>query len=269
MQNGAVITINGRPATVEAMRPLATANYGHFTLMQMREGGVRGFPLHLDRLDQGSRLLFGQGIDRALVTHHVRAATSGLAEATVRINVFTTMSLRGPVPGAPLDVMVTVTPPVAPDFRPIRVKSLPYRRDLPVVKHVGGFGLVVQRRLAQAAGFDDALFVDAEGEISEGSIWNIGFHDGTRIVWPAAPALLGITMLLLRHGLSRRGIPWEIARLTLADLPRFRNAFLCNSIAAGQPIAAVDGHGYAIDPDFTALLQACEAETPWRPAGAA
>jgi branched-subunit amino acid aminotransferase/4-amino-4-deoxychorismate lyase len=265
MPGGAVTTINGRPAAIDAMRPAATANYGHFTLMQMRGGGVRGWHLHLDRLDHGSRTLFGQRIDRRLVTRHVREAAAGTSDATIRVNVFTAMSLRGPVAGAPLDIMVNVTLPVAPDLRPLRVKSLPYRRDLPEVKHVGGFGLAWQRRLAQSAGFDDALFVDGAGEIAEGSIWNVGFWDGTRIIWPAAPALAGITMLILRHGLDRRGIPWEVRKITLRDLPGFHAAFLCNSIAAGQPIAAIDGHGFAADPALTTLLQACEAETPWLP----
>ncbi len=265
MEGGAVTTINGRPATVDGMRPLATANYGHFTLMQMRGGGVRGWGLHLDRLDHGSRVLFGKGIDRALVTRQVQEAAAGIADATLRINVFTAMSLRGPVAGAPLDVMVNVAPPVVPDLRPVRVQPRVYRRDLPEVKHVGGFGLAWQRRLAQQAGFDDALFVDDAGEIAEGSIWNVGFWDGARIVWPAAPALDGITMLLLRQGLDRRGIPWEARRVTLADLPGFRAAFLCNSIATGQPIAAIDQHAFAVDPKLTALLQACEAETPWLP----
>ncbi len=265
MAGGAVTTINGRPATVDGLRPAATANYGHFTLMQMRAGRVQGWGLHLDRLDHGSRTLFGQGIDRALVTRHVRAATAGGPDATVRINVLTAMSLRGPVPGAPLDIMVNVAPPVAPDPRPLRVQPRPYCRDLPEVKHVGGFGLAWQRRLAQQAGFDDALFTDGAGEISEGSIWNIGFWDGAGIVWPAAPALAGIAMLLLRQGLARSGIPWQVRRVTLADLPTFRAAFLCNSIAPGQPIAAIGDHAFPSAPDLAALLAACAAAPPWLP----
>jgi len=53
------VEIDGRPPSPEALQRFALDNLGHFTAMQVRDGRVRGLALHLDRLDHGSRQLFG------------------------------------------------------------------------------------------------------------------------------------------------------------------------------------------------------------------
>ena len=73
--------------------------------------------------------------------------------------------------------------------------SVRYQRELPALKHVGTFGLFQQRREAMAAGFDDALFLNEEGLVSEGSTWNLALHDGRQLVWPQAAALRGTVWL--------------------------------------------------------------------------
>ena len=57
------IEIDGRPPRIEDLQRLALENSGHFTAMQVRNGRVRGLDLHLARLHQGSRELFGVGLD--------------------------------------------------------------------------------------------------------------------------------------------------------------------------------------------------------------
>ncbi|MGH3852057.1 MAG: aminotransferase class IV [Pseudonocardiaceae bacterium] len=69
------------------------------------------------------------------------------------------------------------------------------RHALADVKHVGLFGSLRHRRIAQRNGFDDVLFTDAEGHIYEAATSNIGLIDGDQIVWPHADRLTGVTML--------------------------------------------------------------------------
>jgi 4-amino-4-deoxychorismate lyase len=249
---------------VDDLETLAFVNYGHFTALPVFPEGVRGLGLHLERLDRDAKVLFGHGVDGAEVCARVHAALAGHElPANVRVTVF--------VRDLPFDRMADLP---KPDFvvkvRPLRPSrpqharlcSSVYRRDLPAVKHVGTFGLLYQYRLAQQAGYDDAVFVDAEGRISESTVSNIGFFDGEKVVWPSAPALPGVQMRLLRNGL---GVPVEDREIRLRDLAGFRSAFLTNVINGAVPVASIDDVAFAPDPELMALLKAAYEANPWEP----
>lgn len=234
------VEINGRPATAEQLHRPAVHNYGHFTSMQVRDGRVYGFASHLRRLAESSRELFGRPVEADRIRELLHGALRDLPSAvSVRVNVF---SLTAD-PGEPVgpDVMVSVSSPsseVSDD--PWRVRTVRYERDLPHIKHVGGFGLHHQRVLAHAAGYDDPLFVDRRGRISEGAIWNVGFWDGESVIWPEAEMLPGVTMRVLASGLEESGVPSVRRPVTVEELPTFRAAFATYSICPGQPLAAID-----------------------------
>ncbi len=258
--------LNGAPASAADLSALALTNYGHFTAMQVERGGVRGLGLHLARLDASTRELFAQPLDGAIVRGYMRRALDGKDSASLRINVFSRELHRDRMaePARP-DVVVSVGAPRRIVASPVRLKSFRYERVLPHVKHVGTFGLFHHRRLAQLGGFDDALFVDASGMVSEASIWNIGFFDGRGIVWPDAPALHGISMQLLQKGLRERGVASESRDIAHADLGAYRCAFLTNCSCAVRPVAEIDGVRFTDDPDLIAMLDACYASNAPEP----
>src|SRR5579883_194991 len=198
------ILLNGEPAGVDDLRCLVQVNYGHFTVMRVEQGGVRGLDLHLDRLQRTTRELFGTDLDRARVRDYLRRAVSGeTRDLSVRINIFSRALDREHLDKpSSADVLVIAAPASQSPVTPLRLKSFRYTREVAAIKHVGTFALFHFRRMAQQAGFDDALFVDEEGRISEGSIWNIGFVDSKDgVVWPDAPQLDGISMQLLKSAL--------------------------------------------------------------------
>ena len=137
-------------------------------------------------------------------------------------------------------LLASTAPPSALPASPLRVCSTVFSRPLPQVKHIDTFPLFHLRRVALRAGFDDALFVDADGRIGEGSTWNIGFWDGQSVVWPAAPALRGTAEALLCDGLDVLGIARQVREVRLADLSRFHAAFACNATGV-MAVASVDG----------------------------
>lgn len=260
------IEVNGEPATVDDLRLLAVQNYGHFTSMQVREGGVQGLDRHLDRLRHATRELFGGDLDSDAVRGWMRRAVAGIAAAFLRVNVFSRRFDRDrPCEPVAPDVLVTTAPARTVDAAPLRVRSQRYDREAPHLKHVGTFGLFHQRRIAQRHGFDDALFVGADGAISEGTIWNVGFFDGERVVWPQAPMLRGISMQLLQDGLARSGFPQLVRHVALDELGGFRAAFFTNSGRAVQPIACIDDVGFAVDAGLCERLEAALALHEWQP----
>jgi branched-subunit amino acid aminotransferase/4-amino-4-deoxychorismate lyase len=262
------VEINGEPASADGLCHLVQTNYGHFTAFRVEAGGVRGLDLHLDRLQHATRELFGSELDRERVRGYLRHAVAGEArELSVRVNVFARAldreRLDRPVEA---DVLVTVAPASAHATIPLRVKSFRYARDLPSIKHVGTFALFHHRRLARQAGYDDALFVDADGRVSEGSIWNVGFvaRDGG-IVWPDAPQLDGVSMQLLKTGLAQMGMPSVVRTIRLAEIGEFHAAFFTNASVPVRALASIDDHSFVIDEAALEVLQRgylCNAPQP-------
>lgn len=259
--------LNGRPVEVDDLRALALLNYGHFSSMQVFDGGVRGLDRHLERLRDATHELFATELNVDATRGWMRqAVANAVGPLSLRVTVFArTFDRDQPLRPAAADVLVATAPARTLDPGPLRVRSVRYQREAPHIKHVGTFGLFHQKRLAQAAGYDDALFVDPGGAIAEGSIWNVGFFDGERVVWPDAPALRGISMQLLQDGLQRRGVPMEMRRIDLASIAAFRTAFFTNTSCTVMPIARIDDVAFAIDPGLHALLDDCMAAHPRQP----
>jgi len=263
------LEINGAPASAGDMRLLVANNYGHFSAMRVEGGAVRGLGLHLDRLQNSTRELFGSELDREQVRVWLRQAIGKeRRELSVRINVFSRRFDRAhPGAVAAPDVLISVAlAPDAANAAPLRLKSFRYARELPHVKHVGTFPLFHYRALAQDAGYDDALFVGADGCISEASIWNIGFvaFEGAqlRIVWPKAPQLDGTGMRLLQAGMTKLGVASVSNPVKLVDLHAFRAAFVTNASSSYLPIASIDSIGFEQPPELAGLLARCHASNP-------
>ena len=260
------IELNGAPASVNDLRAIALVNYGHFTSMQVRRGCVRGLDLHLDRLARATWDLFGRPLDVEATRGWMHRIVGGDVSAlSLRVNVFSHTLDRDHMnePTTP-DVLVATTAARTIEPSPLHVRSVRYEREAPHIKHVGTFGLYHQRRLAQALGYDDALFVDASSAISEGTIWNVGFSDGERVVWPDATALDGVSMRLLKAGLRQCGVPVVVRRIELTEIASFRSAFFTNSSCIACPIARIDSVDFEIDYGLGELLEKAYAIHPWQ-----
>ncbi|MEV8361557.1 aminotransferase class IV family protein [Streptomyces niveus] len=246
-----IIEVNGEPATEAALRVPALDSYGHFTAMQVRGGRVRGRDLHLARLDAATRELFGAGLDGERVRELLRHALRDVSDASARVYV------HWPAGEKDARVMVTVRPPQTKPDRPHGLMSVPYARPLPHIKHLGGFAQTHFLREAGRAGFDEALLTAPGGLVTEGAITNIAFWDGTSVVWPQAPSLLGITMALLEPRLPSVRRP-----VTPADLPSYASAFLTNSQGIA-PVDRIDDVRFTVDPELMGTVKAAYESVEW------
>lgn len=250
------IEINGRAPRIDELAFLAQVNYGHFTSMQVRDRSVRGLGLHLQRLANATRDLFGSELDIDQVRRWIRQILDE-DPVSLRITVFSQALdrsfLERPVPA---DVLIATSPARAPRTQPLRLLSIRHERAVPQIKHVGTFGLFHHWRQARLAGFDDVVFTTVDGEISEGSIWNIGFWDGKRLIWPSAPALPGITMQLLDVRLRANGFETVVRPVFQDQLEGFRCAFTMNSGSVGPMIASIDSQSFDVDGRLMQMLTA-------------
>ncbi len=257
---------NGALATADDLRALALVNYGHFTTLQVRDRGARGIGLHLRRLQDATRELFGSELDRERVRADMRQAlqSADAADCTLRVTVFARAFDPAAIDACQPDLLVTTAAAAAPAAGAMRVKTFGYQRAAPHIKHVGTFPLFQHQRMAMQVGFDDALFVDAATRVSEGSVWNLGFWDGQGVTWPQAPALRGTCEQLLQAGLDSLGVRQATREVDRAGIAGFRGAFACNSRGA-RLIGGVDDVVFPAAPDLADLLQqALDTQPPQR-----
>jgi branched-subunit amino acid aminotransferase/4-amino-4-deoxychorismate lyase len=214
------IETDGHPATAAEL----FSTYGHFTAMQVRDGGVQGLSNHLDRLDAAHRELFGGQLPGERVRDLVRHALAGTADASVRV------LLRDAE-----RVSVSVAEPHHPPAAPQRLRSVQYLRPFPHLKHLGSFAQLEWARRVRLDGYDDALLTTPDGSFAESSIANIGFlRDDGAVVWPDAPQLHGTAMQLVEATTpsTRRVVRRD-------DVAAFAGAFLVNSLGV-VAVASID-----------------------------
>ena len=243
------VEVNGQEADDEALALLDHEGWGHFTAMQVRDGCTRGLQLHLRRLDAAQRDIYGKPLDGELVRACIRHALSGRAQASVRVY------------GYWAGLIVTVRGPQEMLSRPYSMTAQHFQRPLARLKHVGSWGQGRFHELALAAGFDEGLFVDETGRISEGNITNVGFWRDGRVIWPEAPKLDGITMLVLQRELTACGIPQAEAVVRVQDLASYGGMILCNSHGWAR-VGRVDETQIPAGDEFTAAISAAYDNCP-------
>lgn len=256
--------LNGTPASPEQLKALALTNYGHFTSMLVEGGQVRGLSLHTQRLVRDCRQVFDVELDADRVLHYVRHALESSTQPTVvRVTIYDPALGMGTIGDeADPNVLVTTRSASTGIPGPLRLQAASYRRDEPSVKHVGLFGALKRRRNAQREGFDDVLFLNPDGSISEIATSNIGFVRGGQVVWPKSECLPGVTMRLLQQSLDE---PVNAEPLTPADLGGFDAAFATNAATGIRPVSAVDDVEWPTSHEVLRELQELYADIPPEP----
>ena len=256
--------IDGLPPTEADLRYLAIVNYGAYTSFRVDAGRVRGLDLHLARLHASAIELFGEAVGEDRLRDLMRLALGDRRDAWLRVSLFSREILpRSPSARGRPSVMIVVSPSPPPLAGRMRIQARTYVRDAAHLKHTATFPLIHARRVAREAGFDDALFADADGLISEGSLWNIGFLEGDCVVWPEAPMLEGVAEALISRGLAAVGLTERHAPVHLIDLDAFDAAFLCNSATPACPITAIGDHVFGAAPDrIERLVSAWSSNAP-------
>ncbi|HVV22363.1 MAG TPA: aminotransferase class IV, partial [Pseudonocardiaceae bacterium] len=237
--------------SIAELRHLALHSYGNFTAMQVRDGAVRGLDLHLARLRGATGEMFGVDLDGVMIRDRIRHAIHKHPDGSVRTAVVA-------APDGEVSLLVTVRAPGGVSPTPLSVRSVPYQRPLAHLKQVGGgFGQVYYHD--RTAGYDEILLTGPDGVISEGGITNVGFFDGTTVVWPSAPRLAGVTM-----GLLEPRLPSRRETVRLADIGRYTTVFATNSRGV-VPVGSVDDVPLPVDDGFMATVVKTYETVPWDP----
>lgn len=262
--SASITHLNGKSANAADLAPLAFAGYAHFTAMQVRGGQIRGLDLHLDRLRNASDELFGRHLADEVLRDWLRNAI-GAAPADVSLRCFVSSRpgefvLAGD--SVELDFLVKITDSALPPSGPLSLDVVEHERHLPHIKHVGEISKTLLLRRADALGFDDAVFTDRSGRLSEATIWNLAFWDGKSVIWPRAEILDGVTMQILTRQLREIGIPQQTRDMRLDELGTHVSAVVMNSWSPGVPVANIGEMTLGQDVGFIRLLHVAYANEP-------
>jgi branched-subunit amino acid aminotransferase/4-amino-4-deoxychorismate lyase len=256
--------LNGGPVNLKDISSLTLYNYGNCSTMLVTQEGVRGLRLHLDRLNRDSQVLFGTGIDHDNIKHLIKHAVKNVQKPiAVRVTVFyKDFDLTKPVSQGKPDILITTRSAPSQTLPALSLKPMIYQRDLPAVKSVAVGSNLYRRHQAQLDGFDDALFVTLNEEISEGPSWNIIFLQGDKVIFPTTSNLPGVSIALLQQALSSQGVPTEARTIRLSEMPTMNGAVAASAVSGFRGVTSIAGKTFVSDQALEMLQKVYEA-TPY------
>jgi len=190
--------------------------------------------LHLDRLG-ASAFYFDFTFDRAAVLAELRTLAVGFQHGR-RIRVRLLLSRDG-------TLSLTHAPqPSKQKFSTARISPHRVNSSDVYLRHKTTHRALYDSEFAaaQAAGFDDVLFLNERGELTEGAISNLFLRRDGRLLTPSLTSGL-LPGVYRRHMLETLPRAAE-AVLTLDDLRAADAVFLCNSVRALHKLSTVPIH---------------------------
>lgn len=245
-----VLMLNGvLTDTNEAFIPVTdralTHGLGLYETLKLAGGYPVFYEEHMARLDLG---LVELGLERP-------CGREEMADQICRVSAATE------VPNGACRVLVTAGPPEGRpslliqtdvrDFpaRPLRVISYRGVRVRAQLKAMTVMQSYLAQRAAKAAGVDDAILVDDEGHIFEGSTSNMFLVRGGGLVTPPAEGAIlpGVLRAKVEELAGTHGIPVVEAFVRVPDLRPDDGMLLTSSVRGIVAVASVDGHELQTD----------------------
>lgn len=122
-----------------------------------------------------------------------------------------------------------------------KVRRIPVESVDPTVKNFHWGDLTQAMFEARDAGADNAILLDAQGNVTEGPGFNVMcIIDGT-VVSPARGALEGITRMSVFELCEELGIPTEIRDIPVEDFRDADEIFTCTTAGGIMPASRIDG----------------------------
>ena len=253
-----IVYLNGALLPKEKAR-ISVDDYGFlsgaglFETMRAYNGRIFRLDKHIDRLLSSASLL---GLAKKLSKAEIIEAcnetleANGLKEARIRLTV--SMGEAGVFPGRIVSPTILITasrytpPPenkYKNGFRACIAASRQYSgATLTGVKSTGYLPNLLARCQAQEHGCDEALFLNENGHITEGTTSNVFFIDaaGKLVTPPLGSGLLpGVTRRIIFELAVAPGLGVGEPAVKLEDVLGFREAFLTNSVAEVMPLVSV------------------------------
>jgi branched-chain amino acid aminotransferase len=218
---------------------------------------------HLDRLYASAAALDLRVMPRAALAEAIARTVAAAGQGEHRVRVIVT---RGPgALSARLGELgpgraIVIVEPLPAQPRELSAVTIDRRwiasgagmKTLAYLEHV------IARELAAAAGADEAIRTDADGNVIEGSTSNLFAVVGGAIVTPplTAGVLPGVTRAHVLAICARLAIPASEAMISSASLAAADELFATSALRGVVPITRLDGAARAAGPVTARIAQA-------------
>lgn len=121
----------------------------------------------------------------------------------------------------------------------MRVITTQMSRSFPSVKSTNYITGIIAMKKAQKIGFDDALYLDQEGKLLEGTTSNVFFFKDEKIITADSGIYKGVTREIILE-LAKEKFPIELRKLHLSEIEDCDEAFLTSSTKEIMPLVQID-----------------------------
>jgi branched-chain amino acid aminotransferase len=230
--------------------------YGLFETMRSYNGHVFCLDRHIARLMNSAGIL---GIRDALEPQKLETGVlrilkaNGIDDARIRLTVTAGEGNRGlTLPSAGrLNIIITVEDLILPSpdaySKGLCTSIVSIRRNsespLCRMKTLGYLENMIAHAEAIAAGSDEAILLNCDGEVAESSASNIFIVESGRVITPPIDAgiLPGITRSVVIDLAAKIGVKLVQEAVSVERLMNAEEVFITNSIIEIMPIVAIDG----------------------------
>jgi branched-chain amino acid aminotransferase len=232
---------------------------GLFEILRAWDGVLPYLGPHLDRLYSSAQELRMRVIDRSTLSGHVAAAAAmaggdqrvriivtrgegGIADRASTIGPGRTIVIAEPLGALPREVSLAIVEWPVP------------KRVGPTHKTLAYLDSLWARELAAAAGADEALRLDAQGNAAECATANIFVVAGGTVITPPLDGILpGITRARVLAACAENAVPCAERSVSRDELRAAEEIFVTSAVRGVVPVTNLDGEARAAGP-ITARL---------------
>ncbi|MCK8815809.1 aminotransferase class IV [Natroniella sulfidigena] len=236
---------------------LAKFGVGLFETMKVIGGRVIFLEEHLDRLYDGlADLEIPIEVSKEELEQEILDYVEGMEDQALRVTVcdegynFSTRE----IPYQPEDYQ-----------RGYKVMLAPLKRGQSTLyqyKTTNYFASLYSKRAALKKGYDEALFVNLDDLVLEGSMTNLFFIAGDKVVTPKSDLglLPGIIRGKVIEIVKELGVELELTEIKLAELDRFEAVFATNSLVDLIKVKEIEDISYEDNNRLFAQIKQCFKE---------
>ncbi len=252
--------VDGQPAEGLPVHDRALAyGDGLFETIKVVGGQPELLDRHLQRLASGcQRLAIPCDID--LVSSYLSAFCAELGRGVAKLIVSRGEGRRGYAPPIPCQPRIVLTGSPLPDYPKAHAEQgvrlfpcttrLAEQPILAGLKHLNRLEQVLARAEWQDLAFAEGLMRDTSGRVIEGVFSNLFIVDSARLMTPSLE-LCGVAGVMREEVLERArqvGVSTLVCDLSLEQLHRADEVFVCNSLYGIWPVRQLDASVWSVGP---------------------
>lgn len=255
MKNGELIPLT--EATLPVTHIEFAYGFGVYENIRVVRGKALFLDDHLARLGKSAKVIGLEYVfDAKAMTGWVQTLIAACSADALNIKIL----LIGGKTVQDATIFILPLAPLFPDRKFWKTGAtaitVSYERSFPDAKTLNMLGSYIAYRKAKSSGAYDALLIDQDGCITEGTRTNFFAMKGRTIIGaPREKILYGVTMKHVLAVAAEHGFFYEERPLTLSDIEKYDGVFLTSTSSKIMPLSRIDEQNFTIPDPLKELME--------------